>query len=153
MRNQYEDDTVLQNILKRIVPASVLQEFEPDLSRFGERVVNGIVTMLSNHGLFPTSIIDILELGNDVETPSNYPRLIQYDAWCRLVAPSSVLRVRSKCVTADSIFQTRGQDYDRPWMGTVEPCRRRRRVNLSPHRRYIDIIRYLTGCLLMYIML
>lgn len=28
---------------------------------------------------------DVLAMGNDVEDPSNYPRLKQYDAWCKRV--------------------------------------------------------------------
>lgn len=28
---------------------------------------------------------DIAAMGEDVETPSNYPQLKQYDAWCRRV--------------------------------------------------------------------
>jgi hypothetical protein len=27
--------------------------------------------------------IDIYAMGEDVEDPNNYPRLKQYDAWCR----------------------------------------------------------------------
>jgi hypothetical protein len=29
--------------------------------------------------------IDILAMGDDVNIPSNYPRLTQYDAWCRRI--------------------------------------------------------------------
>ncbi|ORE05764.1 hypothetical protein BCV72DRAFT_275758 [Rhizopus microsporus var. microsporus] len=68
LKNQYEDDIVLKNILKRIIPKSVLDDIEPDLNRFGERVIH-----------------DVLAMGNDVEDPSNYPRLKQYDAWCKRV--------------------------------------------------------------------
>ncbi|KAG1557245.1 hypothetical protein G6F49_005577 [Rhizopus delemar] len=68
LRNQYEDDIVLRNILKKTMPKSILDSIEPDLSRFGERVIG-----------------DILAMGDDVEDPNNYPRLKQYDAWCRRV--------------------------------------------------------------------
>ncbi|CEG64761.1 hypothetical protein RMATCC62417_01680 [Rhizopus microsporus] len=68
LKNQYEDDIVLKNILKRTMPKSVLDDIEPDLNRFGERVIH-----------------DVLTMGNDVEDPSNYPRLKQYDAWCKRV--------------------------------------------------------------------
>ncbi|EIE82252.1 hypothetical protein RO3G_06957 [Rhizopus delemar RA 99-880] len=50
------------------MPKSILDSIEPDLSRFGERVIG-----------------DILAMGDDVEDPNNYPRLKQYDAWCRRV--------------------------------------------------------------------
>lgn len=41
LKNQYEDDIVLKNILKRTMPKSVLDEIEPDLNRFGQRVIDG----------------------------------------------------------------------------------------------------------------
>ncbi|KAI8340250.1 acyl-CoA dehydrogenase/oxidase [Chlamydoabsidia padenii] len=47
---------------------TILNEIEPDLKQLGERVVNDIYTM-----------------GENVEDPNNYPRLKQYDAWCRRV--------------------------------------------------------------------
>ncbi|KAI8882364.1 acyl-CoA dehydrogenase NM domain-like protein, partial [Backusella circina FSU 941] len=66
--NQYQDDIVLQNILKRTIPESILADIVPDLDRFGQRVVE-----------------DIAAMGDNVETPSNYPQLRQYDAWCRRI--------------------------------------------------------------------
>ncbi|CAO3586820.1 unnamed protein product [Absidia cylindrospora] len=66
--NQYDEDPVLQNILKRLLPDTVMQEIEPDLKQLGNRVVT-----------------DIFAMGEDVEDPNNYPRLKQYDAWCRRV--------------------------------------------------------------------
>lgn len=30
-------------------------------------------------------IVDIMSMGDDVEEPNNYPRLKQYDAWCKRV--------------------------------------------------------------------
>ncbi|GAA5795111.1 hypothetical protein HPULCUR_000463 [Helicostylum pulchrum] len=68
LKNQYEDDIVFKNILKKSLPASVLAEIEPDLSRFGDRVTK-----------------DILVMGDNVDTPNNHPQLKQYDAWCRRV--------------------------------------------------------------------
>jgi alkylation response protein AidB-like acyl-CoA dehydrogenase len=68
LKNQYEDDIVFRNVLRKILPAHILKEIEPDLSRFGERVIT-----------------DIAEMGDNVETPSNYPQLKQYNAWCRRV--------------------------------------------------------------------
>ncbi|KAI8394217.1 uncharacterized protein BYT42DRAFT_553726 [Radiomyces spectabilis] len=66
--NQYDDDLVLKNILKRLLPEDVLRTIEPDLHQFGERVIN-----------------DIAAMGDNVEDPNNHPRLKQYDAWCRRV--------------------------------------------------------------------
>ncbi|KAI9282255.1 hypothetical protein BY458DRAFT_169937 [Sporodiniella umbellata] len=68
LKNQYTDDIVLKNILKKILPSAVLSSVEPDLSRFGERVIG-----------------DIMSMGEDIDEPNNYPRLKQYDAWCRRV--------------------------------------------------------------------
>ncbi|KAG2235107.1 hypothetical protein INT48_002448 [Thamnidium elegans] len=68
LKNQYEDDIVFKNILKKSLPASVLAEIEPDLSKFGDRVTK-----------------DILVMGDNVDTPNNHPQLKQYDAWCRRV--------------------------------------------------------------------
>ncbi|CAO3678572.1 unnamed protein product [Umbelopsis ramanniana] len=56
--NVYESDTVLQNILKRHLPPSVMSQVEPDLHRFGKLVV---------------------------DEPGNHPRLRQYDPWCQRV--------------------------------------------------------------------
>ncbi|KAI9480629.1 MAG: hypothetical protein EXX96DRAFT_563570 [Benjaminiella poitrasii] len=68
LKNQYKDDIVFRNILKKTLPSSVLQEIEPDLVQFGDRVIT-----------------DILAMGDNVDTPNNYPQLKQYDAWCRRV--------------------------------------------------------------------
>ncbi|CAO3641447.1 unnamed protein product [Mucor fragilis] len=68
LKNQYQDDIVFKNILRKLLPAAVLNEIESDLSQFGERVIT-----------------DIAAMGEDVETPNNYPQLKQYDAWCRRV--------------------------------------------------------------------
>ncbi|KAG0172880.1 hypothetical protein DFQ28_009886 [Apophysomyces sp. BC1034] len=71
--NQYDDDLVFQNILKRLLPPAVLEQIKPDLRRFGDRVVK-----------------DIAVMADDVENPQHYPRLRQYDAWCRRVDEISV---------------------------------------------------------------
>ncbi|KAG1447936.1 hypothetical protein G6F56_009101 [Rhizopus delemar] len=68
LKNQYEDDIILQNVLKKSLPKTILESIEPDLIRFGDRVVG-----------------DIMSMGDDVEEPNNYPRLKQYDAWCKRV--------------------------------------------------------------------
>ncbi|KYQ99945.1 putative acyl-CoA dehydrogenase [Tieghemostelium lacteum] len=60
--NQYLDDTYLLETLKRVLPNNIRESIEPDLRRFGDRVVK-----------------DILELGRASE--NNSPKLIQYDAW------------------------------------------------------------------------
>ncbi|KAI8089846.1 acyl-CoA dehydrogenase/oxidase [Halteromyces radiatus] len=45
-----------------------MTDIEPDLKQLGDRVVT-----------------DIFAMGENVEDPNNYPRLQQYDAWCRRV--------------------------------------------------------------------
>jgi hypothetical protein len=37
--NQYSEDTPLREVLQRLLPEDVLQSIEPDLQRFGWRVV------------------------------------------------------------------------------------------------------------------
>ncbi|KAJ2962335.1 hypothetical protein NQZ79_g2463 [Umbelopsis isabellina] len=66
--NQYESNTVLQNILKRYLPSSVMSQVEADLKRFGKVVVD-----------------ECAPLAAKCEEPGNHPRLRQYDAWCRRV--------------------------------------------------------------------
>lgn len=90
MKNQYQDDIVFKNILKKLLPATVLNDIEPDLSQFGERVITGIAWACVVHPLRRVVLIkafstDIAAMGEDVETPNNYPQLKQYDAWCRRV--------------------------------------------------------------------
>lgn len=90
MKNQYQDDIVFRNVLKRLIPFSILSEIEPDLSRLGDRVTNG---NWINKAVFKTlliTIVDILAMSDDVNIPSNYPRLTQYDAWCRRIDHISV---------------------------------------------------------------
>ncbi|KAI8890160.1 acyl-CoA dehydrogenase/oxidase C-terminal [Backusella circina FSU 941] len=50
------------------MPKETFSEIEPDLQRFGQRVLE-----------------DIAAMGDDVENPNHYPQLKQYDAWCRRV--------------------------------------------------------------------
>ncbi|KAL0093714.1 hypothetical protein F4703DRAFT_1830866 [Phycomyces blakesleeanus] len=68
LTNQYEDDHVLRNILKRRIPSEILKQIEPDLYNLGGRVVG-----------------DIALMADDADEPNNYPRLRQYDAWNRRV--------------------------------------------------------------------
>lgn len=62
--NQYLDDALLRSCLRRLLPAAVLGEIEPELVRFGGRVVG-----------------DIAAMGALAEEQP--PRLVQYDAWGR----------------------------------------------------------------------
>ncbi|EGC32589.1 hypothetical protein DICPUDRAFT_49513 [Dictyostelium purpureum] len=64
--NQFLEDTELLKALKRVLPLEVLNEIKPDLTQFGDRVVN-----------------DILELGRASE--NNPPKLLQLDAWGRRI--------------------------------------------------------------------
>eukprot|EP00026_Physarum_polycephalum_P003279 Phypoly_transcript_03289.p1 GENE.Phypoly_transcript_03289~~Phypoly_transcript_03289.p1 ORF type:complete len:598 (+),score=74.08 Phypoly_transcript_03289:129-1922(+) len=64
--NQYTEDSALQDVLKRVCPANVLSSFEPDLIRWGERVVG-----------------DVLQYGRECE--DNPPKLIQVNAYGRRV--------------------------------------------------------------------
>ncbi len=62
--NQYDDDALLRSCLRRLLPAAVLQAIEPDLARFGARVVGDLQAMA-------------------VQAEEQPPRLVQYDAWGR----------------------------------------------------------------------
>ncbi|ORX46036.1 hypothetical protein DM01DRAFT_1368570 [Hesseltinella vesiculosa] len=73
LHNQYEDDIALQQVLQRLIPNAIMNEIEPDLHQFGHRVIT-----------------DIQAMGEDVENPNHYPRLKQYDAWCRRIDEISV---------------------------------------------------------------
>ncbi|KAI9027473.1 hypothetical protein CLU79DRAFT_811656 [Phycomyces nitens] len=68
LTNQYEDDHVLKNILKRRIPLEIMNQIEPDLYRLGDRVVG-----------------DIALMGDSADDPNNHPRLRQYDAWNRRI--------------------------------------------------------------------
>jgi hypothetical protein len=76
---------VLQNILKKTIPQAILNDIVPDLDRFGQRVVEGtfFITFSYFYSLITFIFSDIAVMGDNVETPSNYPQLRQYDAWCR----------------------------------------------------------------------
>jgi len=62
--NQYDGDALLRQTLARMLPADVMADVEPDLSRFGGRVVT-----------------DVLGMARDAQ--ANPPQLVQYDAWGR----------------------------------------------------------------------
>ncbi|EFA75651.1 Probable acyl-CoA dehydrogenase [Heterostelium album PN500] len=64
--NQYLEDSYLIESLKRVVPSNYLNEIEPDLVRFGDRVMG-----------------DILEYGRACE--NNPPKHVAYDAWGRRI--------------------------------------------------------------------
>jgi putative acyl-CoA dehydrogenase len=66
LANQYTDDRLLRDYLRRRLPLDMLEEIEPDLRRFGERVVG-----------------DVAEFGADAE--AHPPRLIQFDPWGRRI--------------------------------------------------------------------
>ncbi|KAJ3328072.1 hypothetical protein HDU76_010629 [Blyttiomyces sp. JEL0837] len=63
LQNQFDDDVVLQTVLKKIVPQAVLDDVVADLRRFGGKVVSSEV------------------MGYCADAMSNLPRLEQYDAW------------------------------------------------------------------------
>ncbi len=73
LANQYTSDRLLRDYIRRRFPADMLAEVEPDLVRFGERVVG-----------------DIADWGRQAE--SQEPRLIQYDAWGRRIDQIEVSR-------------------------------------------------------------
>lgn len=60
--NAYLSDAFLQSYLKRVLPKDILDDIEPDLVQFGERVAT-----------------DIWALGQECEV--NQPYLRQFDAW------------------------------------------------------------------------
>ncbi|XP_053324551.1 acyl-CoA dehydrogenase family member 11-like [Spea bombifrons] len=60
--NQFLEDTLLQNYLKRHLPPAILEEVSQDFERFGQRLVD-----------------EIDSLGRECEL--NPPQLQQYDAW------------------------------------------------------------------------
>ena len=62
LSNQYEDDPVLQSYLKRVLPAEVFKEIEPELFEMGR---------LAGGELYRLQLADRL----------NEPRLTQWDAW------------------------------------------------------------------------
>ncbi|KAK7056848.1 hypothetical protein VNI00_002565 [Paramarasmius palmivorus] len=64
--NPYTTDPVLPELLQRLIPNEILQQFEPDLIRFGADVITNIRELGSPHRVSP-------------------PQLIQYDQWGRRV--------------------------------------------------------------------
>lgn len=66
LANQYESDRVLRSYLKRVLPAAVLGEFEPELERLGARAAG-----------------EMLALADEAER--HEPRLVPYDPWGRRI--------------------------------------------------------------------
>jgi len=66
LANQYDDDHVLRRYLARRLPGDLLAEIEPDLHRFGGRVVG-----------------DVLAMGEDAH--AHEPQLVQFDPWGRRI--------------------------------------------------------------------
>jgi alkylation response protein AidB-like acyl-CoA dehydrogenase len=64
--NQYTEDGLLRSYLRRLLPAEVQRETEPELARFGQRVVD-----------------EIPLLATDAET--HPPRLVSFDPWGRRI--------------------------------------------------------------------
>nr|XP_006812241.1 PREDICTED: isovaleryl-CoA dehydrogenase, mitochondrial-like [Saccoglossus kowalevskii] len=62
LENQYLGDAALRAYLKRVVPEKILDQFSPDLERFGQRVAT-----------------DIYQLGRQCEL--NQPTVQHFDAW------------------------------------------------------------------------
>jgi len=60
--NQYLEDNILRSALKRYVPSNILSKIEPDLIRFGDRVLT-----------------DLAEWGNESE--ANPPKFVPLNAW------------------------------------------------------------------------
>jgi alkylation response protein AidB-like acyl-CoA dehydrogenase len=66
LANQYNDDRLLRDYLRRRLPADVLVRVEPDLVNFGQRVIE-----------------DIAAWAADAE--AHEPRLVQFDPWGRRI--------------------------------------------------------------------
>lgn len=66
LANQFTEDRLLRDYLRRRLPADMLSAIEPDLVNLGERAVT-----------------DIAALGDQAE--ANPPRLVQFDPWGRRV--------------------------------------------------------------------
>lgn len=64
--NQYDDDRALRDGLRRLLPADVLAEIEPDLRKLGRRAAS-----------------DLLALGDAAEAQP--PKLVQFDPWGRRI--------------------------------------------------------------------
>lgn len=73
LRNQYDSDLVLKGYLRRVVPAAILAEIEPDLKRMGERTGK-----------------EILSLAREAEAQP--PKHISHDAWGRRLDEVEVSR-------------------------------------------------------------
>eukprot|EP00301_Raphidiophrys_heterophryoidea_P019127 c4106_g1_i2.p1 GENE.c4106_g1_i2~~c4106_g1_i2.p1 ORF type:complete len:597 (-),score=142.57 c4106_g1_i2:215-2005(-) len=64
--NEWENDTYMQSVLRRLTPNNVFDDVKVDLGRFGERVAT-----------------DVLDMGDDANV--NLPTLQPFDSWGRRV--------------------------------------------------------------------
>ncbi|KAH6912831.1 acyl-CoA dehydrogenase domain-containing protein [Coprinopsis sp. MPI-PUGE-AT-0042] len=66
-QNAYLEDPVLPSLLKRLLPASVLEEIELDLRRLGDDVINVIRPLASSSEVCPPSITQYDQWGRRVD--------------------------------------------------------------------------------------
>jgi len=67
LANQYLDDRLLRSLLRRVLPAHMLQEIEPELTEFGERVASEFYpAQLSDHAFDP-QLIHFDAYGNRID--------------------------------------------------------------------------------------
>ncbi len=94
--NQFRTDRLLEGVLRRLLPAEVHSAVEPDLVRFGDRVVG-----------------DIAVWGEDAHR--NEPYLVPYDAWGRRIDEIVVARGwrEQDRISAQEGIVALG--YERPW--------------------------------------
>ena len=86
--NAYLEDSVLRDVLKRFVPPNVLATFEPDLVRFGDRVVKEVRRRFNfyknphhvhAHMCCVCRAAQVTPLGN--ASDRSPPSLLQIDGW------------------------------------------------------------------------
>lgn len=67
LANQYLDDRLLRSLLRRVLPAAMLHEIEPELTEFGERVAGEFHNMqLADHAFDP-ELIPFDAFGNRID--------------------------------------------------------------------------------------
>lgn len=62
LKNQFEDDLIIKNVLKKIVPQEISNKFEPHLHQMGKEVAT-----------------NVYDLSREAESFTNEPQLIQFD--------------------------------------------------------------------------